>query len=97
MGENRTVNVPPIISIDMALHIYYLHSEIGNKEIRALFGRISGATVSKLKKAVKSEMCNRNIYSHGMYKVNTTIAYEIWGIDIVDLEKRRKKLKALEL
>ena len=29
--------------------------------------------------------------------INTTVAFDVWGIDINDLEKRRKKLKTLEL
>jgi len=45
----------------------------------------------------KDEMVDREILSYGMHKVNTTVAYDVWGIDIADLERRRKKLKALEL
>jgi len=91
------LNVPPITGIDIALHIFYSFSEIGNKEICKLFGRISSAKLSKLKKAVKDEMHNHNIYSYGMYKINTAVAYAVWGIDVADLEKRRKKLKDLKL
>jgi len=91
------LNIPPITSIDNALTIYYSHSEIGNKEISALFGKISSATLAKLKRAVKAEMNNRDINSYGMYKVNTNIAYDVWGLNVADLEKRRKKLKDLNL
>ena len=90
-------NVPPITSIDNALQIYYTYSEIGNAEIKSLFGNLSSATVSRLKKAVKTEMDKHDILSYGMYKVNTTIAFAVWGIDVSDLEKRRKKLKDLNL
>jgi len=91
------MNIPQITSIDNALKIYYSHSELGNKEISSLFGRLSSATTAKLKKLVKDEMMNREILSYGMHKVNTTVAYDVWGIDITDLEKRHKKLKTLEL
>lgn len=91
------MNIPNITSIDEALRIYYTHSELGNKEILSLFGRLSSATTAKLKNMAKDEMINRDIHTYGMYKVNTTVAYDVWGIDITDLEKRRKKLKALEL
>jgi len=30
-------------------------------------------------------------------RVNTEIAYEAWGLNITDLERRLKKLKALEV
>ena len=91
------MNIPPITSIENALRTYYSHSEIGNKEIAALFGRLSTATVAKLKKVAKDEMTKRGVYSYGMYKVNTAIAFEVWGIDVADLEKRMKKLKELKL
>jgi len=91
------LNIPPITSIDNALTIYYSHSELGNKEISVLFGKISSATLAKLKRAVKAEMNNRDTFSYGMYKVNTKIAFDVWGLDVADLEKRRNKLKALKL
>ena len=91
------MNIPQITSIDNALKIYYSHSELGNKEISSLFGRLSLATTAKLKKLVKDEMNIREILSYGLNKINTTVAFDVWGIDINDLEKRRKKLKTLEL
>jgi len=91
------MNIPQITSIDNALKIYYSHSELGNKEISSLFGRLSSATTAKLKKLVKDEMNIRDILSYGLNKINTTVAFDVWGIDINDLEKRRKKLKTLEL
>jgi len=91
------MNTPTITSIDTALKVYYSHSEIGNKEINMLFGRLSSATISRLKKAAKSEMTNRDMLSYRMYTVNTAVAFDVWGLDVADLEKRRKKLKELEL
>jgi hypothetical protein len=91
------MNIPTITSIDNALKVYYSHSEIGNKEIAALFGRHSSATVARLKKLAKMEMNRRDMYSYGANKVNTVVAFEVWGIDVPDLEKRMKKLKELKL
>ena len=91
------MNIPPITSIDNALKTYYNHSEIGNAEITALFGRLSSATVARLKALVKDEMAKRDMYSYGMYKVNTAVAFEVWGLNINDLEQRRKKLQELGL
>jgi len=91
------MNIPNITSIENALTIYYNYSEIGNKEITALFGRRSSATISKLKRLAKNEMIKRGVCSYGANKVNTQIAYKEWGIDVSDLEKRNKKLKELNL
>ena len=89
--------IPKLTSIDNALKIYYNNAEIGNKEIKDLFGKLSTSTVSRLKKAVKDKMNDAGIYSYGMYKINTRIAFDVWGIDALDLEKRWKKLSELKL
>ena len=91
------MNIPQITSIDTALRIYYSYSELGNKEITELFGNHSTATISRLKQAVKSEMVKCGVSSYGMYKISTPVAYEIWGINVADLEKRRQKLRDLNL
>ena len=89
--------MPQITSVDTALKIYYSCSEIGNKEIKELFGSRSSATVSKLKKQAKNEMIRRDITTHSPNKINTEIAYAIWNIDIGDLEDRLKSLRRLKL
>ena len=89
--------IPSITSIENALKVYYENAEIGNREINFLFGNRSTATVSKLKKLVKLEMIKRDMPTFNAYKVNTEIAYDVWGIDINDLEKRMKKIQELSL
>ena len=91
------MNIPPISSIQNALSIYYNYSEVGNKEIAALFGQRSTATVVRLKRLAKDEMTARDILSYGANKVNTAVAFEVWGIDVKDLERRMKKIKELSL
>jgi len=91
------MNIPPITSIVDALRVYYSHAELGNKEITDLFGKRSSATVSRLKKLAKTEMTERNIMSYGANKINTEIAYHVWGISVSDLEKRLKKMQELNL
>lgn len=49
----------------------------------------------KIKKAVKEEMAKRGVKSWLPHSVNTEIAYEVWGIDIDNFEKRLKKLRTL--
>ena len=91
------MNIPQITSLEKALEVYYKQPEIGNREIEILFGKHSSATVCKLKNAVKAEMLERNICSYGSNKINTMVAFEVWHIDVGDLEKRREKLKKLNL
>ena len=85
------------VNIDTALRIYYTYPEIGNAEIKELFGPISSRTAVRYKEAVKEEQTKNNIYTSQQFTVNTEIAYKVWGIDVEDLEKRRDKLKKLGL
>ena len=91
------MNIPRITGIDTALKIYYANSELGNKEINTLFGKRSSDTICRLKRIVKDEMNARDVYSYGANKVNTEVAFEVWGIDVEDLEKRMRKIKELNL
>jgi hypothetical protein len=91
------MNIPTVIGIENALKVYYSNSELSNKEIITLFGKRSSATISRLKHLAKDEMTARNILSYGANRVNTVVAFEVWGIDIKDLEKRMKKIKELNL
>jgi len=91
------MNIPRISSYDTAIRIYYEHVEIGNSEITELFGKLSPATISKLKKLVIENMYTKGIISYQKYNVNTRAAYVTWGIDIEDLEQRKSKLEELRL
>jgi len=91
------MNIPQITDIDIAISIYYRYSEISAKEIIQLFNKHSKSTVGRLKKLAQRRMIEENVYTYGMYKVNTDCAYRAWGLNIEDLEKRRNKLQKLRL
>jgi len=91
------MNVPAITSIDVALCIYYRNPEIGTAEMLELFARKSKSTINRLKKIARTQMLEDDIYTHGMYKLNTKSAYRAWGLDVEDLETRRNKLIELGL
>ena len=90
------MNIPQITDIDTALRIFYQYPEIGTREIMELFAA-SRSTVSRLKRLAQNRMTEDGIYSHGLYKVDTASAYKAWRIDIEDLERRRNKLRKLQL
>lgn len=85
----------PIVSIDTALRIYYQYSELQTPQIVELFGIKGSAAAARYKKAVIDEQIKRGVKSFVQGSVNTRLAYEVWGIDVEDLEKRRKKLTEL--
>ena len=97
MKEGDPVSRLKIRDIDTALLVYYENPEIGNKEIIDLFGPMSSATVSKLKQNVRKKMIELEIKPFKAYTVHTKTAFEVWGIDVDDLEKRRTKLMKLGL
>ena len=91
------MKIKPITDIETALRIYYRYPEIDNSRIRELFGKISSGTQAKYKRAVMAEQAARNVKTMQMNAVNTKVAYEVWGIDVDDLEKRLEKLQKLNL
>jgi len=91
------MRIPEITSVDNTLRIYYNKRELNNKDITSLFGKLSSATIAKLKKIVKEKMIEDNIPSYGTYTINTNVAFDVWGIDVADLESRWKKISKLKL
>ena len=91
------VRVPQISSVQTAIRIYYEKIELRNQDILELFGNMSSATVSRLKKKAREQMALDGVTSWTGYGVSTESAYRAWGLDINDLEKRYSKLKDLNL
>lgn len=85
------------VSIDTALRIYYENPELGNAEIKELFGEMSSAAIAKIKRQVRVVQSERGVMRFRGNSVNTEIAYEVWGINAADLERRRAKLMKLNL
>lgn len=90
-----SVRIPQITSIETAIRLYYERIELTNSDIRELFGKISSATVTKLKKAARQVMQDNDTPIWNAQCVNTEDAYHAWGLDITSLERRYKKLCAL--
>lgn len=80
------------------LEIYFDNPyEIGNAEIKELFGTKSSTTVCRLKRRVQEAMQKQGKKTWNSYNVNTTIAFETWGIDIDNIERLYKKQERLGL
>lgn len=81
------MNVPTLTDLDTAIRIYYQYPEIGNTQIKELFGKnLAGSTLARYKKAIRDEQIEQEIKTSGINTVNTKIAYEVFGFDIEDLE-----------
>ena len=91
-----SVRIPQLVSIEAAIRIYYERIELSNSDIREIFGRIGSATIVKLKNKAREVMQENNRPVWNAQLVNTEDAYTAWGLNISDLEKRLKKLRALE-
>lgn len=91
------VRIPPIVSLETAIRMYYEKIALGNRDILELFGDISSATISRLKKKAREQMAIDGVQSWTGYGVSTTSAFRAWNLDIVDLEKRYAKLRELSL
>lgn len=94
----QSVRVPAITGIETAIRLFYEKNELFNKDIRELFGaKLANGTIVKLKEAARDVMNNRDIPNWNPQAVNTTAAYEAWGLDIAVLERNYSKLKKLGL
>lgn len=92
------VRIPQIAGIETAIRIYYERIELKNADIMELFGmNLSRGKIVKMKEAAKVIMDEENIQSYDATAVNTDAAYRAWGLNIDDLERRLKKLKAYGL
>lgn len=81
-----------------ALKIYYSYCEIGNAEIRQLFGsQLSPTTLVRLKDIAREQMDKDGKYAYRPTYVNTKSAYRAWGINIEEIESGYKKLQRLNL
>ena len=97
----ETMRVKPprmarVKNIEKALEIYWSCPEIGNKEIKEIFDIVGSATVTRYKKLAQEKMAETGVLCRGLHCVNTEAAYQAWGIDAADLEKRLIKLQRLK-
>lgn len=93
--------VPKLRDVGLAVRIYYENIELSNAELRQLFvsrrgGELSSATLTNMKRAVLEEAAKRDMLMWERGCVNTKLAYEVWGLDIKDLENRWAKLRKLK-
>ncbi len=96
MTKHR-VRVPQVADISAAIRLYYEHTEIGNKDIRAIFGDMGNGRIGRLKQLVLEAMHERGTVHYNAQYVNTEVAYDVWGINIDKLTAGRKKLQQLGL
>ena len=91
--KTSTIQLP---SIEKAVETYYSKTELNTSDIRALFG-CGACKALNIKKEVQARMAKENVHCWTPGAVSTRIAYEVWGIDIEDYEKRLTKLRKLGL
>lgn len=88
-----SVRVPVIVSVERAVWIYNNCPYMGNNEIEQLFGKMSAQKRVKMKNIVFDEMDERGMTRYNNTTVNTDVAFEVWGLNIADLERRYSKLR----
>ncbi len=91
------VRIPQISSLETAIRIYYERTQLTNADIKQLFGAKANTTIVKLKEAAREVMRQENAPMWNATSVDTESAYKAWGLNIADLERRYRKLAALNL
>lgn len=91
------VRVPQFEDLKTAIVLYHSRVELSNADIKKLFGAHCNNTISKLKALAREKMAENNVPAWNPQHVNTAAAYEAWGLDIEDLERRFEKIKNMEV
>lgn len=82
-----------ITDIKYAVQLYYSRVEISNKEIGKLFNINGTAAIARKKRQARELMTEKKVCACGPATVNTEVAYEAWGLDITQLERKLKKIE----
>ena len=85
------VRIPGLKDIPTAIRIYYKKHELTTSDIIELFG-CCAPTAKKMKDMARELMGERDVPNWNALAVNTDCAFEAWGLNINDLERRYKKL-----
>lgn len=86
--------IPNFADIRDAVRVYYEKTFIGTTDIVKLF-RCCPATARELKRLGQEKELEHQPMLYNAAKVNVKWAFEAWGYDINDLERRVQKLKRL--
>lgn len=88
--------IRPPKDVELAVKIYYEKISLTNADIKKLFEVSSNKTVKKYKDEVVAYFAESDIIPiHRDSTLDTWRAFEAWGIDINELEKRLKKIQKL--
>lgn len=91
----RKIRIPEISGIETAIRLYWEKIELSSKDIKELFHPVGNEKVVRLKEVANERIAELGIPVWNAGKVNTAVAFEAWGLDINDLEKRYAKLKRM--
>lgn len=87
----------PVADISAAIKLYYGKGYLNNKDIGEIFGTNVKSTIHQMKKPVMEEEKKRDLPVVVPCHVNAKIAFEVWGINVAELERNLKKMQELEL
>ena len=90
------INIPLIKSVESALSVYYTYPQLKNTEIKEVFGHLSNAKLCQLKELAREKMNELGIPLWNATAVDTNAAYQAWGLNVTDLERRYAKIKKME-
>lgn len=88
-------NIPELGSIKVAVEMYWKKPALRNADIHMLFPNIGKDTVQRLKKLARERTNELKKMQWSSTTVLTEDAFEAWGLNIENLEKRYSKLKRL--
>ena len=95
--QKKSLNVPPIRDQKAALSLYYVKGYLNQNDAKKIFGEMSEYKFWNLTKPVRGAMEELGIPPAAKGYINAKVAFEVWGIDIKELEQDFKKAMELGL
>lgn len=92
----NAVRIPQLQDIAYAVELYYSRLDLSNADIVRLFGKMGSAKVAQLKRLADDKRREMDMAVWSATRVPTVCAFEAWGLDIADLEKRLRALERLQ-
>ena len=81
-------------NITVAYELSLTQLSLSNDDIKKIFGTCSDTSIARIKKPVLRAMAERGIFIGG-HRVHLATAYDVWGLNDEDLERKYAKFKKL--
>jgi len=89
------IEKPRLTDIETILRVYNSSQDLNTSDLKKLYPGASAEFITLRKRKIKQRMKELGVPSNLVGEVNTNIAFEVLGIDVLELEKKWDNLVRL--